>query len=363
MTLSGLRLNFSIADANNNAILQVNCTLASAGITAIFGPSGSGKTTLLRSIAGLTRPALGEVNFNDEQWQQGSHFLPPHKRPIGYVFQDANLFSHLTALGNLKFAIRRATHTSTNPHLNKVVALLGLETLLNKYPSQLSGGEKQRVAIARALLIGPQLLLMDEPLASLDEQRKQEILPYLESLHAEFSTPILYVSHAMNEVARLADNMLVLNNGKVTAQGKLNDVLTDLNSPIALGDDTCVVLNAKIESKDTQWQLISTAISGGELWLKEPDHKADVGQHLRVRILARDVSLSLSAQQDSSILNKLAATVVAINNDTDSAMALVKLAVGADTLLARVTRRSVHHLALKPNMQVWAQVKSVAIVG
>lgn len=362
MTASGLYLNLSIGSADA-PILQVDTTIATRGITAIFGPSGSGKTTLLRCIAGLTRATSGNILFNGAVWQDQTQFLAPHKRPIGYVFQDANLFCHLTALGNLQFAIKRANNASAHQLLDKVVALLGLQSLLNRYPSQLSGGEKQRVAIARALLICPQLLLMDEPLASLDEQRKQEILPYLEALHEEFSTPILYVSHAMNEVARLADNMLVLNNGTVVAHGNLNQVLTDTQSPTAQGEDTCVVLNATVESKDTKWQLICARISNAQLWIKAPDHATAINQTLRVRILARDVSLSLSEHSDSSILNKLAATVISISDDTDSAMALVKLAVGSDTLLARITRKSAHHLALQPNMQLWAQVKSVAIVG
>ncbi len=339
--------------------LNVEATLPGRGITAIFGHSGSGKTTLLRCIAGLQRNEGARLIVNGDTWQDERLFLPTHKRPLGYVFQEASLFPHLSGRGNLDYAARRVD--GCPPELiQKVISLMGIEPILGRYPEQMSGGERQRVAIARALLIRPRLLLMDEPLASLDAARKQEILPYLERLRSEFDIPILYVSHSIDEVARLADHLLVLDNGRVAAQGDVPEALSRLDLPLRLGEETGVVLQGRVLERDKKWHLVRIGFVGGELWLR--DGGDPQGQQIRVRILARDVSLALSPRDDTSILNRLPAEVSEIVPDGDDAMALVRLKCGASHIIARLTRRSIDHLQIVPGKKVWAQIKSAAIV-
>ena len=347
-------------NAQDSFSLSINATVPAKGITAIFGHSGSGKTTLLRCIAGLEPSAKGQLQIAGDTWQDDNYFMPTHKRSLGYVFQEASLFDHLTAKGNLDFAIKRADKPFDQALYQKVLMIMGIEGLLSRYPSQLSGGERQRVAIARALLIQPQILLMDEPLAALDLARKQEILPYLEKLRDNIDIPILYVSHAMDEVARLADHTLMLEKGQLIAQGEVSQVFSRLDLPGQFQQDTGVIIKAQVLEKDEQWHLMRVAFSGGDLWLK--DSGESVSQTVRVRVLARDISLALSAQQDSSILNRLQARVIEIKEDNNEALALVRLQVGEEYLLARLTRRSLAHLQITVGKQVWAQVKSVAIV-
>ncbi|KJS08068.1 MAG: molybdenum ABC transporter ATP-binding protein [Gammaproteobacteria bacterium BRH_c0] len=340
--------------------LDVNLNLPTSGVTVLFGHSGSGKTTLLRCIAGLERAAQGHISFQGEVWQDGDRFVATHKRPIGYVFQEASLFPHLNARGNLDFARRRADNSRAGIDLDFAVQLLGIGHLLGRYPAQLSGGERQRVAIARALLINPRLLLMDEPLASLDQARKQEILPYLENLRKELDLPIVYVSHSAEEVARLADVIVAMDNGKVLACGPLGETLSRLDSPIKLGEDTGVVVEATISARDATWHLAEASFAGGALWLRDTGHPLQ--DRVRIRVLARDVSLSLSHHADTSIVNVLPATVMEIATDQQQGLALVRLKVGDTAILARLTLRSAHHLALAAGKQVWAQIKSVAII-
>lgn len=346
--------------AQDSFSLSINAAVPAKGITAIFGHSGSGKTTLLRCIAGLEPSAKGQLQIAGDTWQDDNYFMPTHKRSLGYVFQEASLFEHLTAKGNLDFAIKRADKPFDQALYQKVLMIMGIEGLLARYPSQLSGGERQRVAIARALLIQPQILLMDEPLAALDLARKQEILPYLEKLRDNIDIPILYVSHAMDEVARLADHTLMLEKGQLIAQGEVSQVFSRLDLPGQFQQDTGVIIKAQVLEKDEQWHLMRVAFSGGDLWLK--DSGESVSQTVRVRVLARDISLALSAQQDSSILNRLQASVIEIKEDNNEALALVRLQVGEEFLLARLTRRSLANLQITVGKQVWAQVKSVAIV-
>ncbi|WP_372750271.1 molybdenum ABC transporter ATP-binding protein, partial [Litorivivens sp.] len=218
----------------------------------------------------------------------------------------------------------------------------------------------QRVAIARALLRSPQLLLMDEPLASLDQARKQEILPYLENIHTQFDIPIFYVSHAIDEVARLADHVVVLHQGSVSAQGEVKSVFARTDLPLHIGDETGVILLGTVVERDTRWRLKRVVFDGGELWLR--DSGDAIGRSVRVRVLARDISLALSVDDNTSILNRLATTVTDIIDDEDEAMALIRLTVGSSSLLARVTRRSVAQLGLQPGMPVWAQIKSAAMI-
>jgi len=340
--------------------LDVDLDLPGRGVTALFGVSGSGKTTLLRCIAGLER-AAGRLTVNGETWQDAGTFLPTHRRPLGYVFQEANLFPHLSARRNLDYGMRRVPAGERRVALDQAVELLGIGHLLDRLPGALSGGERQRVAIARALLTSPRILLMDEPLAALDLARKNEILPYLERLHDELEIPVLYVSHAPDEVARLADHLVVLEAGRAVAQGPLAETLARVDLPIHLGEDAGVVLDGSVAERDGQWHLARVAFAGGSVWVRDTGHA--MGSHVRVRILARDVSVALAPQHDSSILNCLPATVAEIADDSHPALALVKLDVGGSAIVARLTRRSAAGLGLAPGMNVYAQIKAVALIG
>ncbi len=353
-----LELEFG-ASAARAFTLEVNTRLPGRGISAIYGASGSGKTTLLRCIAGLEQ-ARGDLVVNGTTWQNDTTYLPVHQRPLGYVFQDANLFAHLTVQGNLDYALKRRTEPETPDQFQHVLEVLGIGQLLGQPAAALSGGEQQRVAIARALLIQPRLLLMDEPLASLDTARKQEILPYLEAVHAEFELPILYVSHAVEEVSRLADHIVVLDEGKVAAAGPAAELLAAIGNPLDAGDDTGVIIGASVVERDADWHLIKAQFSGGSLWLS--DNGEAVGASIRIRILARDVSLALAEHTDTSILNRLPATVTDIQTAAEQATALVQLAAGDERLLARLTRRSLSHLGVQKGAQVWVQVKSAAVM-
>tara|TARA_B100000745_G_C20154332_1_gene395611 strand:+ start:6010 stop:7143 length:1134 start_codon:yes stop_codon:yes gene_type:complete len=346
--------------------LAVDIDLPSQGVSAIYGPSGSGKTTLLRCIAGLTQAKHGQIYFQGQCWQSDNQFIPAYKRPIGYVFQEASLFPHLSAQANLNYAIKRAGQPQASKQvehakqLNHIIDLLGIGNCLERNPAQLSGGERQRVAIARALLIQPQLLLMDEPLSSLDRQRKKDILPYLQQLKTELDIPIIYVSHSADEIARLADYLVVMSQGKITSHGPLQQVLTQLSPPVNLGDDTGVVLDAEICEIDAKWHLAKAQFEGGLFWLR--DHGHSVGEKVRLRILARDVSIALEENHQSSILNILPGTIVQIANDQSPASSLIKIAVGQQSLIAKLTQRSVAQLGLEEGKKVWAQIKSVALI-
>ncbi len=342
-----------------NFSLEVDLSLPGLGITALFGPSGSGKTTLLRCLAGLEHVPGGYLSVAGEIWQDGDRFLPAHKRRLGYVFQEANLFFHLDIRRNLEYGMRR-----TGSHLiefDNTLELLGVAHLLDRRPENLSGGERQRVAIARALLANPGILLMDEPLAALDLARKQEILPYLEKLHEELSIPILYVSHSPDEVMRLADHIVVLDRGCVIAEGALSETLARLDLPFRLGEDAGVIIDAVIGARDDSWHLIRADFAGGELWVR--DNGMPVGHPVRVRILARDVSLSLAHMAHTSILNLLQGKVAEIADDTHPAQSLAKVDVGGTPIVSRLTKRSAEALDLSPSRPVWVQIKTVALIG
>jgi molybdate transport system ATP-binding protein len=340
--------------------LDVDLSLPAQGVTAIFGQSGSGKTTLLRCIAGLER-AAGTLSVKSQPWQDASFFLPVHQRPLGYVFQEASLFPHLTAQRNLEYGMKRVAAGERRVAMDQAVELLGIAHLLDRLPDRLSGGERQRVAIARALLTSPKLLLMDEPLAALDLARKNEILPYLERLHDELEIPVLYVSHAPDEVARLADHIVVMEAGRAVAQGSLTETLARIDLPIKLGEDAGVVLDGRIAERDENWHLARVEFDGGSVWVRDSGHA--LGHHVRVRILARDVSVALEPQHDSSILNCLPAAVAEIADDAHPALALVKLQVGKSAVVARLTHRSACGLDLKAGTPVYAQIKAVALIG
>jgi len=341
--------------------LDVDLSLPATGVTALFGHSGSGKTTLLRAIAGLERVPGGRLAFDGEVWQDAATWLPTHRRPLGYVFQEASLFPHLSVQGNLDFGMRRSGRRAAGADIQKIVGLLGIGALLDRKPDRLSGGERQRVAIARALLTQPRLLLMDEPLAALDLARKEEILPYLEQLDEVLHIPMLYVSHAPDEVARLADHIVVLDGGRALAAGPLTETLARLDLPIRLGEDAGAVFAATVAERDAEWHLARVEFDGGELWVR--DSGVPVGRRVRVRILARDVSIASSRHDDVSIMNLLPATVVTHAGEDHPSAVLMQLAVGNTTLLARLTRRSAQRLDLAPGREVWVQIKAVALVG
>lgn len=339
--------------------LDVDLRMPGRGVTALFGHSGSGKTTLLRCIAGLDRTRRGFLRVNGEIWQDGNVWLSPHRRSIGYVFQDASLFPHLSVLGNVRYGLRWAGKKNS-ARVEQAIKLLGIEHLLDRYPERLSGGEKSRVAIARALAVNPRLLLMDEPLAALDFRRKQEILPYLERVIGELDAPMIYVSHSPDEVARLADHLIVMDGGKAVAQGKLANVLTQLDLPGRLGEDAGSVVEAIISVVDHQWNLARADFAGGSLWTR--DCGFPVGRRVRVRVLARDVSLSTEHPAESSIQNCLRGTIDAIGQDEHPGLALARVLIGNQIILARLTRRSAEALKLAPGREVWVQVKSVALI-
>ena len=347
--------------------LDVALALPARGVTALYGPSGCGKTTVLRALAGLER-AAGRVAFDGTVWQDDAHnlFVPTHRRAIGYVIQEAALFPHLNVRDNLAYGLKRVAATQRRIKLDQVLGLLGIGHLLQRRPDTLSGGERQRVAIARALATSPALLLMDEPLAALDAKRKAEVLPYLDRLHQELGIPIVYVSHAIDEVARLADHLVLMEAGRVLAQGPLADMLSRLDLPVAFGDDAGVVLDAVIGERDAQWQLARLDVGGSACQLWTRDQGLEVGRPVRLRVLARDVSLARTPQTGTSIANQLHGTVEAIADDEHPALALVRVRVGAGAgavpLVARLTRRSAHALGLAPGMPVWAQVKTVALM-
>ncbi|EEV8998717.1 molybdenum ABC transporter ATP-binding protein [Escherichia coli] len=325
-----LELNFS--QTLGNHCLTINETLPANGITAIFGVSGAGKTSLINAISGLTRPQKGRIVLNGRVLNDAEKgiCLTPEKRRVGYVFQDARLFPHYKVRGNLRYGMAK----SMVDQFDKLVALLGIEPLLDRLPGSLSGGEKQRVAIGRALLTAPELLLLDEPLASLDIPRKRELLPYLQRLTREINIPMLYVSHSLDEILHLADRVMVLENGQVKAFGALEEVWgSSAMTALALGDQ--------------------------HLWVNKLDEPLQAA--LRIRIQASDVSLVLQPPQQTSIRNVLRAKVV--NSYDDNGQVEVELEVGGKTLWARISPWARDELVIKPGLWLYAQIKSVSITA
>lgn len=354
-----LKLKQQLADFT----LDLDLTLPARGVSAIVGPSGSGKTTLLRCVAGLEKAdqALIEINGNCWQDSQRGLWLPPHKRALGYVFQEASLFDHLSVQGNLDYGRRRSAEPSSDKQAAQIIELLGIGHLLQRSTTGLSGGERQRVGIARALLTNPRLLLLDEPLTALDPQRKADILPYLERLHAELDIPLLYVSHSPDEVARLADHLVLLENGTLRASGPLQTLLPRLDLPMAHSDDARSVLHGQVSACDDHYQLLELTLAGSALQLRVPHAALPLGQQVRVAVQARDVSLALEKPQHSSVLNQLPARIEAIEPGNHPAQTLVRLALGDNALLARVTRYSADQLQLQPGLDVWVQIKAMAL--
>ncbi len=351
-----MTLSVSLSHGFGDFRLEAGFT-APPGVTALFGRSGSGKTTVVNAVAGLLRPQKGRVAVDDRVLLDTDTrtFLPPHRRRIGYVFQDARLFPHLTVRQNLTYG--SWFNGSGSADLPRIVEMLGIGPLLSRRPGALSGGERQRVALGRAILSAPQLLLMDEPLAALDESRKAEILPYLERLRDEVGLPILYVSHSIAEVARLATTVVVLEAGRVTAAGPVAEVLSDPGT--ALGPrEAGAILQARIEAQEEEDGLTRLATSAGPLWL--PRIEGAPGRSLRLRILAQDVMLALQPQHGISALNQLPCVVEEVRAG-DGPGVLVRLRAGDEAILARITRRSARVMELRPGLQLHAVLKAVSV--
>ena len=342
--------------------LDVSFTLPDKGVTALFGPSGSGKTSCLRAMAGLERLPNSFLQVGNQIWQDESKgiFIPAHQREIGYVFQEASLFPHLNVQQNLEFGWNRLTQEKRKIKPDSVIELLGLRPLLSRRPSALSGGERQRVAIARALLTSPKLLLMDEPLSALDKQLKHEILPYLEELHRELSIPVVYVSHAPDEVARLADHIIMLNHGKLICSGPIKSIMINSRFAELFGDGASTLFDGRVSAQ--QDDLI-TEVSTKELTLRLTHRPLELNFPIRCRIYASDVSLCTKEPSHSSILNIFPGRVLRIDNGKQTGKSLVTLELAkGQKLLAQISSYSLNRLQLKQGTHIWAQVKSVAVL-
>ncbi|WP_440878512.1 molybdenum ABC transporter ATP-binding protein [Vibrio natriegens] len=346
-----------------NFQLKAELDLPSRGVTVLFGHSGCGKTTCLRAIAGLVRVEQGEVRVNSEQWQSwdGKVFLPTFERRIGYVFQEPSLFPHLNVDQNLAYAEKRVKTQPTLFKRDSILQLLGINHLLNRYPSQLSGGEKQRVAIARALLTQPQLLLMDEPLSALDHARKEEFLPYLERLQRVWDLPIIYVTHSVQELTRLADHIVLFNQGNIIASGGAQQVMSDAQFSHLFGEEMGSVFDTVVKSRCEKYAM--TELSCDDVTFYVPGETANTGERQRCRILASDVGIALDEPVSTTVLNRLPAKIIEIESKSiQSGEALVVLELAnQQRLLARVTVKSLHELDLQRDQRVWALIKAVAI--
>ncbi len=342
---------------------------STSALTALFGPSGAGKTTLINCLAGLERPDSGAITINGATLFDGTTGtdMPPETRRIGYVFQDARLFPHFSVEENMRFGLPYVPESDAWADFDQIVDLLGIGALLDRAPHQLSGGEKQRVAIGRALMTSPRVLLMDEPLANLDPARRMDIMPFIEHIRDALKLPIIYVSHNVDEIVRLADHVVILDQGKISAHGPLTDVLNRLEvqsafRPAAFGDggaDLGTVLEARVQEPDDAHHL--TALSVGDDVLYVPRMDVTKGQNLRLRIAARDVALALEKPAQASILNVLDGTVSELVQNDPAHMDVKVTTAHRQILWARITQRSAHDLGLAKGVPVYALIKSVAI--
>ena len=354
------RIELRFAVHRQGFSLDVDTEVPASGMTGLFGRSGTGKTTLLRCIAGLEQPGAGHLVVNGETWcDSGTGVsLPAHRRRIGYVFQEPRLFRHLDVRGNLDYGRKRAGARRKRLDPQEIIDMFELGEFLGRRTDMLSGGEAQRVAIARALCAAPDLLLMDEPLASLDEARKQEILPLLERLHRSLEIPVIYVSHNIDETCRLCDQLVVMEQGKVVANGDIQAVLTGMDVPVLAGREAGSVIDASIKDVDAGFELTTLEFSGGELIV--PGIIGEPGGIARVRVRANDISLCRQRPAETTILNVLPVTIDNIGRD-DGPTVLLRLVAGEENLLARITRRSLRSLGLAEGDEVLAQIKSVTV--
>lgn len=359
-----MTIEFRYRQTKGSFNLDVECQIPSKGITALFGPSGSGKTSLLRLLAGLETGSNGFAKIADQLWQDGETSLATPQRGIGYVFQEPSLFEHLSVRQNIEFARKRSAQSRPELSTDSLIELLGLSQIRDRDSVSLSGGEKQRVAIARALASEPSLLLLDEPFSALDTARQQLLLKLIVKLAEQLSIPMIFVSHMLDEVAQIADYIVLLDEGKVVGQGPAAQVLADPNLPLAHHDYAEVIVPAKLVNHDTKYDLSEFDIGGLRLLTAAVDLKVD--EQVRLRIFARDVSVSLSPANDSSILNVLPAKVQHIQT-TSASQVLVSLAIGKVdeqvSLLAKITKKSAEHLDLQQGSAVFAQIKSVAVLA
>ena len=367
MTARLAEISTAFAGSLGSFSLDVAFDMPMRGITALFCPSGCGKTTILRCMAGLQQ-LPGRFIIGDEVWQDSAKgvFIRTHERPLGYVFQEASLFQHLSVRQNLLYGAKRAGNAPTSDALDfdAIVELLGIGHLLERSPVALSGGERQRVSVGRALLSRPRILLMDEPLSALDRMTKEEILPYFERLHESLALPIVYVSHDIGEVARLADTLVLLDKGHVLASGPLSVLQTDPTLPLIAAPDAAVMLEGRVAHIDEDYALTHFAVPGGTLLV--PGRQGAPGTERRLRIAASDVSFTLTAASDTTILNCLQARIVSIDGSGSEAQVNIIAALGADDsgarIAARITRKSQATLGLAPGTPVFAQIKSVALM-
>ena len=342
--------------------LSVDIALPATGITVLYGPSGSGKSSLLRCVAGLEKPHEAFIQMGGMLWQDDAQkiFLPTWRRSVGYVFQEPSLFEHLSIRQNLAYGIQRNPSPGGDAARAEAIACLGIESLLDRQPASLSGGERQRVAIARALATQPKVLLLDEPLSALDPARRQEVLPWLERLRDTLRIPMLYVTHSAPELMRLADHLIILENGQIRAQGPAVEVLSQINPPVLTGEDIGTLLHATITERDPQWHLAAASFPGGQVWIQ--DEGRALGAPVRLRVLARDVSLTRHPPQQSSIQNLISGRILGWAATPHPAHVLVQVRCDTTLLVARLTQKSLASLELQPDMPVWVQIKSVALI-
>lgn len=352
-------LNLTLQLQRDRFTLEAHGHWPVRGIVGLYGHSGAGKTSVLRGIAGLL-PVQGELALNGQQWLSSTHAVPAHQRDIGYVFQDARLLPHLSVEGNLRYAWRRR---SDAPGLDwdTVIDALELRALLKQPAPLLSGGQAQRVALGRALLTRPRLLLLDEPLASLDAASRGPLLELLARLPARCGLGMIYVSHSLEEISRLANYLVLMAAGRIIAQGPALELLHRLDLPLAHEDNAAALVDTRILDYCPRDRLTTLALSDGQsLWLA--GQHGTPGAPLRLRIPARDVSLALTRSTDTSMLNILRVRIDAMHDDEQAYVSL-RLAVGDQCLLARVTHRSARLLQLSPGQTVFAQIKSVALLS
>lgn len=357
--MTGLDVDLKIT-MQSSFRLEVNARIEDTGVTAIYGASGSGKTTLLNCIAGLQAADPGsQITYRGDIWQSDDHFVPPWLRKIGFVFQDARLFPHLSVIDNLKYAVSRGQNQSTI-NFEDVIEWLELGDLLSRSSTQLSGGQKQRVAIGRALLSSPTLLLLDEPLVNLDHVARAQCLYYLQKLRHIVDLPMLYISHDMEEVSQLADNLILLEGGEVQAQGSVVELCARLDTRLSHDEQAAAIVLGTLKDHDTQYGLSELDVEGTALFVTQLPKT--IGAQYRLRIPARDVSVCRQRPQASSILNILPVELTQIEA-TNNTRVLLRLAFGQQFLLARITRKSVAELNLQVGDSLYAQIKSVALLS
>jgi len=366
--MSTPRLSINVQRQVGDFTIDVKIETGS-GITSLFGRSGAGKSTIVAMIAGLIKPDEGQIRIGDKVLFDSTQGIDitPERRGVGYVFQDARLFPHMSVAQNLRYGLNRLDAGKRGETFQRVVALLGLETLLNRRPGKLSGGEQQRVAIGRALLSNPRVLLMDEPLASLDAARKSEILPYIERLSTEFDIPVIYVSHALEEVVRLSDTLVLISDGTAVAQGAVEDIMGRLDlGPLTGRYEAGAVLSPTVAGQVPEHQLTKLDLLGHQMFVPQVD--LEPGTTVRLRVRARDVSLALTRPVGTSILNIMPTTVSEFETDNGPHVEVALKVTpqdghngAAQIVLARITQKSLHDLGLAPGKPVYALIKAVAI--